>query len=170
MQIHLYCQDVSFLVLFFFRLVGTYRTSIFECLIGKDNTLLIGSCVETSHLVKNILPIENILPLISFPWASFEVFFINSVIACSGLHKYEIRYVSIAYTPVTNCKFISDFKSFKITVLHGPMFTSHGFRLYNIETFFSTHPNALPYCSVVTPHSSKISDSVILDRSLIVTL
>ena len=47
------------------------------------------------------------------------------------------------------------------------MFASHGFSLYNIETFLSTHPNAFLYCSAVTPHSSKISDSVTLDRSLI---
>ena len=62
------------------------------------------------------------------------------------------------------------FKSFKIIVLYGPMFPLHGFRLYNIESFFSTHPNALPYCSVITPHSSKIFfDCVTTDRSLIVT-
>ena len=39
------------------------------------------------------------------------------------------------------------------------MFTSLGFRLYNIEALFSTHPNALSYCYGVTPHSSKIPDS-----------
>ena len=50
------------------------------------------------------------------------------------------------------------------------MFTSHAFRLYNIETFFSTHPNAMSYCSAVTPNSSKISDSVISYRSLIVII
>ena len=49
------------------------------------------------------------------------------------------------------------------------MFASLGFHLYNIEAFFSTHLNALSYCSGVTPHSSKISDSVTSDRSLIVT-
>ena len=48
------------------------------------------------------------------------------------------------------------------------MFASLGFHLYNIEAF-STHLNALSYCSGVTPHSSKISDSVTSDRSLIVT-
>ena len=87
---------------------------------------------------------------------------------CSGLHKYDIRYVSIAYTPVTDCKFILDFKSFKITVLYGPMYTSHGYRLYNIETFFSKHPNALSNCSAVTPHSKV--NSVTSDRSLIATI
>ena len=46
------------------------------------------------------------------------------------------------------------------------MFTSHGFHLYNIETFFSTHPNGLSYCSALTIHSFKISDSVTSDRSL----
>ena len=50
------------------------------------------------------------------------------------------------------------------------MFASHGFRLYNIDTFFPTHSNALSYCSAVTPHSSKISDSMTSDRSLIVTI
>ena len=50
------------------------------------------------------------------------------------------------------------------------MFTSHGFHLYNIDTFCSIHPNALSYCSLVTPHSSKISDNVISDRSLLVTI
>ena len=50
------------------------------------------------------------------------------------------------------------------------MFTSHGFHLYNIETFFSTHPNSLSYYSAVTPHSPKISDSVTSDRSLIVII
>ena len=54
-------------------------------------------------------------------------------------------------------------KSFKVTVLYGPMFTSDGFRLYNIKT----DPNSFPYCSAVTPHSSKISDSVTSDKSLI---
>ena len=93
-----------------------------------------------------------------------------SLIACPGLHKYDVRYVRIACTSVTNCKFILDFKSFKITVLYDPMFTSHGFHLYNIETFFSTHPNALSYCSAVTPHSPKICDSVTSGRSLIVTI
>ena len=105
-----------------------------------------------------------------FSISLFDAFFISSLIACSGLHKYEVRYVSIAYTPVKNCKFILAFKSFKITVLYGPMFTSHGFRLYNIETFFSTHPNALSYCSAVTSHSSKICCSVTSNRSLIVTI
>ena len=38
------------------------------------------------------------------------------------------------------------------------MFTSHGFRLYNIETFFSTHPNALSYCSAVTQQNFWWSD------------
>ena len=46
------------------------------------------------------------------------------------------------------------------------MFTSHGFCLHNIETFCSTHPNALPFCSAVNPHSSKSSESVTSDRSL----
>ena len=50
------------------------------------------------------------------------------------------------------------------------MFTPNGFHLYNIETFFSTHPNALSYCSAVTPNSSKISDSMTSGRSLIVTI
>ena len=49
------------------------------------------------------------------------------------------------------------------------LFTSNGFHLYNIENFFFTHPNALLYCSAVTPHSSKISDSVTSDRSFTVT-
>ena len=60
---------------------------------------------------------------------------------CSGLHKYDVRYVNIEYTYVTNCKFILDFKSFKITVLYCPMFTSYDFLLYNIETIVSTHTN-----------------------------
>ena len=64
-------------------------------------------------------------------------------------------------------KFIT---SFKITVLHGPMFTSIGFHLCNIETFFSKHPNALPYCSGVNPHTSQISDSVTSERLFIVTI
>ena len=71
---------------------------------------------------------------------------------------------------MANCKFILDFKSFKTTVLYGHTFTSHGFRLYNIYTFLFTHPNALSYCSAVTPHSSKISDSITSDRPLIVTI
>ena len=50
------------------------------------------------------------------------------------------------------------------------MFTLHGFRLYNIETFFPTYPNALSYCSAVTPHSSKNSDSVTSNRSIIVII
>ena len=50
------------------------------------------------------------------------------------------------------------------------MFTSHDSHLYNIETFFSTHPNALSYCSNVTPHFSKISDSVRSGQSPIVTM
>ena len=50
------------------------------------------------------------------------------------------------------------------------MFTSHGFRLYNIETFCSTHPNAYSYCSAVTPQSSEITGSATSDRSLIVTI
>ena len=63
-----------------------------------------------------------------------------------------------------------DIKSFEITVLYGPIFTSNGFRLYNIETCFSTNPIALTYCSAVTPHSSKTSDSVKSDRPLIVLI
>ena len=47
------------------------------------------------------------------------------------------------------------------------MFTLHGFHLYNIETFPSTYPNALPHCSAATAHSSKIYDSVTSDRSLV---
>ena len=43
------------------------------------------------------------------------------------------------------------------------------FHLFNIETSFPTHPNALPYCSGVTPLYSKTSDNVTSDRSLIVT-
>ena len=50
------------------------------------------------------------------------------------------------------------------------MFISHAFRLYNIDTCFSTHPNELSYCSAVTPHSFKISDSVTSNRVLIVTI
>ena len=46
--------------------MGIYKTSIFECLKGKDNTLLIASCEEILHLVENLLPIESILPLIYF--------------------------------------------------------------------------------------------------------
>ena len=48
------------------------------------------------------------------------------------------------------------------------MFTSNGFRLYNTKTFFSVNP-VLSCFSAVTLHSSKISDSVRPDRSLIVT-
>ena len=73
----------------------------------------------------------------------------------------------MAHTPVTNCKFILNFKSFKITVLSGSMFTSHGFHLHDSGNFFSSHPNALSYCIAVTPHSYKISDSVTSDRSLV---
>ena len=50
------------------------------------------------------------------------------------------------------------------------MFTSLGFGLYNIETFFPTYPNVLSYCPGVTPHSCKISDSATSDRPLIVTI
>ena len=50
------------------------------------------------------------------------------------------------------------------------MLALHGFRLYNTETFFSTHPNVLSYGSAVTPHSSEISDCVTLDRSLIFSI
>ena len=50
------------------------------------------------------------------------------------------------------------------------MFTSLGFRLYDIETIFSTHSNAFLYCSGVIPHSCKISDSRTSDRSLIVKI
>ena len=94
--------------------------------------------------------------------------FISLLFACSGLQKDDVRYVSTAYTPVTKCKFILDFKSFKLTG-HGPMFTSNGFRLYNTKTFFSINP-VLSCFSAVTLHSSKISDSVRPDRSLIVTI
>ena len=76
----------------------------------------------------------------------------------------------LPYIPGTNCKFIVDFKRFKIKALYGLMFTSHAFRLYNIDTCFSTHPNGLSYCSAVTPHSFKISDSVTSNRVLIVTI
>ena len=48
------------------------------------------------------------------------------------------------------------------------MFTSHVYYLF--RDLFSTHPNALSYCSAVTPHSSKICNSVTSDRSLIVTV
>ena len=179
MEIQIHHQDACFLKLAvtlalwfysFFRSVGTYKTSIFKWLTGKDNTLLIASCAETSLFVKNILPIECILPLISLPWASFDAFFISSLMVSSGWHKYGFRYASIAYSSATNCKFILDLKSFKITVLYGPMLTSYGFRLYNIESFFPKHPNALSHCSTVTPHSSKISDCVTSDRSFIVTI
>ena len=60
-------NDFNILVLFSYRPVGTYKTSIFGCLIGKNDTLLIDLCAEASRLVKNVLPIESILPLISFP-------------------------------------------------------------------------------------------------------
>ena len=50
------------------------------------------------------------------------------------------------------------------------MFTSHDFRLYNIETFFPTHLNALSYCSDITSLFSNTSESVTSDRSLIVTI
>ena len=82
----------------------------------------------------------------------------------SGMHKYDIRYVNIAYTPVKNCKLILDFKSFKIRVLYGPSLLHMIFVYVTEKPFFSTHHNALPYCSPVTPHSSKISDNVTSDK------
>ena len=36
-------------------------------LTGRDNTLMIASCMETLRLVKNVLPTQSILNLISFP-------------------------------------------------------------------------------------------------------
>ena len=70
-------KDFNILIIFFISLVGTYRTSIFECLIGKNNTFLIASCVETFHLVKNALPIEekifNIFSISLF-WCFFYKF------------------------------------------------------------------------------------------------
>lgn len=48
----------------FFILVGTYRTSVFECFICKDNTILIAFCVkENSRSVKNMLTIVSIIIL-----------------------------------------------------------------------------------------------------------
>ena len=56
MQIHLLFKiDIDL------KPVGTYRISIFKCLIGKDNTLLVATCAENSHLVKHMLPKECIL-------------------------------------------------------------------------------------------------------------
>ena len=59
-------SDFNILVLFYFRPVRTYITSIFKCLLGRDITLLIASRLETSRSVKNILPIECYL-LLSLP-------------------------------------------------------------------------------------------------------
>ena len=96
-----------------FRPVEKYRISLFKCLISKDDIFLIATCMQTSQLVKNMLPREYI-----FFNIFFDVFFINSLL-CSGLHKY-VRRFTIRYTPRTNCKFIMECKSFKITVLLWP--------------------------------------------------
>ena len=121
-----------------FRPVEKYRISLFKCLISKDDIFLIATCIQTSQLVKNMLPREYI-----FFNIFFDVFFINSLL-CAGVHKY-VRRFTIRYTPRTNCKFIMECKSFKITVYYGPMFTSHGFRLYN-NSFF---PHIIMHCQTV---------------------
>ena len=58
---------VIFCILLLFFKTQRNIKNIYLCLIGRDNTLLIASCVETSCLVKNMLPIECIFPLTYLP-------------------------------------------------------------------------------------------------------
>ena len=39
-----------------------------------------------------------------------------------------------------------------------------------LRPFLNIHPNVLPYCSGITPHSSKIFTSATSDRPLTVTI
>ena len=61
MQIHLYQQDAFFskfdnnfnvLVLFSIKLSETYEIFTFECLIRRDNALLIALCVKSFRVIK----------------------------------------------------------------------------------------------------------------------
>ena len=126
MEIQLYRQGASCLKLiinltfqfYFFRPAETQKkSSIFEHLIGKVNTPFVSSNVETSRFFNNIFPIENKLfhkPLL----VDF------SQVHSLQVHKYDVRYDRVACTPVTNFKFIIDFKSLKVTVLYGKVYFS----------------------------------------------
>lgn len=54
--------------------------------------------------------------------AYLDAFFINSLTWCTGLHRYDVKYVSIAYILVTYCKFILAFSKVDITVALGPCY------------------------------------------------
>ena len=102
------------LLRFFLRPVGICYTFTIDVGICKLNSLLITSfsCF-----------------ILSWNYTSFVAVFIMSITVCSGLHRYDVDYTIIPYTPVTHWRFILALKSENITVLQGLIFISQGYLL-----------------------------------------